>query len=440
MPPKVRPGKRQRSDSSAFQKRVQRKHEAAAEAELAAAAEDQAAADAVLLQAKHSLKAIRRIAGGPKHGDLAATVDKYRVDRNQLRTAMEQPGDVLRPKRGRPFTLHSAVEEVIKEEAETRASKNRAMSLQDVGVHMGACAASGGEGFADTLPSETTVRQFLHRRGLLVRKANVTNKARILCSVAEVDKAFDKLESLRAKMPQLKERRRNANMDETPGGSTQGEKFFDRQMYAITSQAVIKKQRGKQTRMAAIDDGGKNVISFVPFLLADGSITCEIYIVSGKNILPAWSLLPSRLLPAEMACEFLPGIDLGVFERGEVAIYVSDSGSMTADLLCEIWEKTIIPRWRSLPGLETGPLLCRMDAPKSHRVNAPFAKLLLDNEIYLLLLPHNSSTLLQPLDNGFNKWWRKNFKRIVANLISVSQNRAFILDDSLDVKPANTRK
>ena len=133
-------------------------------------------------------------------------------------------------------------------------------------------------------------------------------------------------------------------------------------------------------------------------------------------------------------------IGVDVFERGEVAIYVSDSGSMNVELLCEIWEKTIIPRWRSLPGLEDGPLLCRMDAPKSHRVNATFAQLLLDNDIYLLLLPHNSSTLLQPLDNGFNKWWRNNFKRIVANLISVSQNRAFILDDALNVKPASTRK
>ena len=242
MPPKVRPGKRQRSDSSAFQKRVQKKHEAAAEAELAAAAEVQAADDAVLLQAKHSLKAVRRLAGGSKFGDIAATVAKWNVDRNQLRTAMEQSGDLLRPKRGRPFTLHSAQEEVIKDEAELRASKNRAMSLQDVGVHMAASAAAGGEGYADTLPSETTVRQFLHRRGLLVRKANMTTKARILCSVAEVDKTFDKLESLREKFPQLKERRRNANMDETPGGSTQGEKFFERQMYAITSQAVIKKQ------------------------------------------------------------------------------------------------------------------------------------------------------------------------------------------------------
>jgi hypothetical protein len=176
MPPKVRPGKRQRSDSSAFQKRVQKKHEAAAEAELAAAAEVQAADDAVLLQAKHSLKAVRRLAGGSKFGDIAATVAKYGVNRTQLRTAMEQPGDVLRPKRGRPFTLHSAVEEVIADEAETRAGKNRAMSMQDVGVHMAAAAAagSGGEGFADTLPSETTVRQFLHRRGLLVRRERPT--------------------------------------------------------------------------------------------------------------------------------------------------------------------------------------------------------------------------------------------------------------------------
>jgi hypothetical protein len=431
---------RPRAESSAYQKRVRSKALEGAQAEIDEAAAEQKVEDAALLKAKHSLKEKRRRAGGKVWGDIAETVAAFTVDRNQLRVAMDQPGDALRPKRGRPFTLHPAVEEEIAEEAETRASKNRAMSPKDVGVQMAACAAFGGEAFADTLPSETTVRQFLHRRGLLVRKANVTNKARILCSVAEVNKAFDKLESLRKKMPQLLERRRNANMDETPGGSTQGEKFFDRQMYAITSKAVIQKQRGKQTRMAAIDDGGKNVISYVPFLLADGTIVCEIYIVSGKNVLPSWTALPSRRLPAEMACELLPGIGLDVFELGEVAMYVSDSGSMNAELLCEIWQKTIIPRWRALPGLDDGPLLCRMDAPKSHRVNADFAQLLLLNNIYLLLLPHNSSTLLQPLDNGFNKWWRKHFKRIVANLISVSQNKAFILDDALNVKPASTRR
>jgi hypothetical protein len=431
--------KRPRADSEHYQKRFKARKAAEAQAIIDEQLAEQAASDANLLSAKRSLKEKRRRNGGAKHGDIAETVAEFNVDRNQLRTAMKLPGHEVRPKRGRPFTIHAAVEEEIKEEAETRAYKNRAMSFQDVGVHMAACAASGGGGFADTLPSETTVRQFIHRRGLLVRKANVTNKARILCSVAEVNQAFNKLESLRKRMPQLAERRRNANMDETPGGSTQGEKFFDRQMFAITSKAVIQKQRGKQTRVAAIDDGG-NVISCVPFLLADGTLACEIYIVSGKLVLPAWSALPSSRLPAEMACEFLPGINLDVFERGEVAIYVSDSGSMNAELLCEIWERTIIPRWRSLPGLEDGPLLCRMDAPKSHRVNATFAKLLLDNDIYLLLLPHNSSTLLQPLDNGFNKWWRKNFKRIVANLISVSQNKGFILDDALNVKPASTRK
>ena len=259
--------KRPRADSQHYQKRLKARKALEAQALIDEELSELAASDAQLLSAKRSLKEKRRRAGGAKYGDLAETVAEYEVDRNQLRTAMNLPGHEVRAKRGRPFTIHAAVEDEIAEEAETRATKNRAMSFQDVGVHMAACAASGGGGFADTLPSETTVRQFLRRRGLLVRKANVTNKARILCSVAEVNQAFNKLETLRKKMPQLAERRRNANMDETPGGSTQGEKFFDRQMFAITSKAVIQKQRGKQTRMAAIDDGGKNVISFVPFCL-----------------------------------------------------------------------------------------------------------------------------------------------------------------------------
>jgi len=217
---------RPRADSSAYQARVKKQKLEEAQAEIDDAAAQQKVEDKALLRAKHSLKEKRRLAGGPVYGDIAQTVTKFGVDRNQMRVAMNQPGDELRPKRGRPFTLHSAVEEEIKAEAETRASKNRAMSVQDIAVHMAACAASGGEGFADTLPSETTVRQFIHRRGLLVRKANVTTKARILCSVAEVNKAFDKLESLRKRMPQLLERRRNANMDETPGGSTQGERVL----------------------------------------------------------------------------------------------------------------------------------------------------------------------------------------------------------------------
>jgi hypothetical protein len=346
---------------------------------------------------------------------------------------MELPGHEVRAKRGRPFTLHSAVEEEIAEEATIRASKNRAISFNDIRVQMAACAPPGA-GFNQVIPAESTVKLFLNRRGLLVRKANVTDKARILCSKEAVQKHFGDLKTLRAKHPLLQQRKRNGNLDETPNGSTRGEKFFERQMYAITSRSVIKQHKGKQTRVAAIDDGG-NVVSYVPFILGDGEILCEIYVVSGKLIMDRWTKKPGSRLPPEMACEFLPGIELGIFERGNVAIYVSDSGSMTAELLRDVFQYTIIPCWRGVPGLASGPLLCRMDAPKQHRVNAEFAKLLLDNEIHLLMLPHNSSTLLQPLDNGFNKWWRKNFKRIVANLISVSQNRSFVLDDALNLRP-----
>jgi hypothetical protein len=343
---------------------------------------------------------------------------------------MVQPGDILRPKRGRPTVLHSAQEEEIKEEAELRASRNRALNLQDVAVQM-AGMASDSAGYPAVIPSEPTVKRLLERRGLLVRKANVTDKARIVCSKEEVMKYQAELRELREKEPDLKKRTTNANVDETPGGSTRGEKFFERQMFGITSAAVIRKQGGKQTRVAAIDDDG-HVISFVPFLLGDGRLLCEIYIVSGKLVSDEWTKLPSTRLPADMACEFLPGIDLKVFERGNVAIYVSDSGSMTQELLKDIFEFTIIPCWRNLE--PTGPLLCRMDAPKSHRVNAEFAALLLRENVRLLLLPHNSSTLLQPLDNGFNKWWRRQFKRIVKNLISVSQNKNFYLDDMMNVK------
>ena len=182
-----------------------------------------------------------------------------------------------------------------------------------------------------------------------------------------------------------------------------------------------------------MDDDG-HVISYVPFLLADGTVLCHIYIVAGKFVMEEWTKLPSSRLPADMACEFLPGLDLRVFERGNVAVYVSDSGSMTQVLLKEIFEFTIIPCWRAIE--PNGPLLCRMDAPKSHRVNAEFAELLIRENVRLLLLPHNSSTILQPLDNGFNKFWRRIFKRLVKNLISVSQNKNFVLDDMLNVRPA----
>jgi hypothetical protein len=428
---------RPRADCSAYQMRVKKQKLEEAQAEIDKTAAEQEEEDAVLLKAKHSLKEKRRRAGGKVYGDVAETVKKFEVDRNQLRVAMDQPGNVLRPKRGRPFTLPSAVEKEMKEELEIRASLNRSANLMDVRVQMAAAASVHGDNYADVLPTEKTVRLMLRRRGLLCRKANVTDKARILCSKEAVQKTFETLKKLRQQHPQLNDRRRNGNLDETPNGSKRGEKFFDRTMFAITTRAVILKHRGKQTRTAAIDDGD-NVISYVPFLLADGKILCEIYVVSGKHVSPEWTKLPSHRLPPEMACEFLPGINRDVFETGHVAIYTSESGSMTQELLKDIFDFTIIPCWRGEPGLRTGPLLCRMDAPKSHRINAAFAALLLEHDIHLLLLPHNSSTLLQPLDNGFNKWWRKHFKRIVANLISVSQNKAFVLDDELNLKPAQS--
>ncbi len=104
---------------------------------------------------------------------------------------------------------------------------------------------------------------------------------------------------------------------------------------------------------------------------------------------------------------------------------------MTTDIFERSIREVIVPAWRKLPGLASGPLCIVCDAPECHAMTPSLALFLKDNDVWMHYLPHHTSHYLQPLDLGWNKSWRKAFRAVVDAIITVAQNTHAYLDDRL---------
>ena len=215
-------------------------------------------------------------------------------------------------------------------------------------------------------------------------------------------------------------------MDETPQ-SGRGEKL-NRRLYALVTKKALKRLKGGVVRTEAIEDGYEGV-SFVPFLLGDGTMLAKIFIVSAEKVNPKWTAPPPQGLATRH--EFLPRMPLDYFTKGDIGVFANKCGVMTTETFEEVI-KFFIPLWRKM--VADGPICLHMDAPESHQMNAPLAKFLKDNQVIANFFPHKTSTHLQPCDLKFNKEWRGSFRGIVDALITVGQNTHAYLDDSLQAR------
>jgi len=426
--------------TKAFIAQVQQEADAKAEAAVAKAEAKRNARDAVIRSAKRAVLHARSLnQGKPTHGDVSQYAEKYKIKREELRTALQQAGrNDVRAVAGRPTKVTQSQEHFLAKEVEGRAMESRAMSKSAVAGAMGAIAQANNSAFetADqgAVPSRRTMDRLCRRRGFISATTNETEKARLVgVSKKNIATHFERYKAtVLDPNPCLKERVRHANLDETPQ-SGRGEKL-NRRMYALVTKKVLKKLKGQGVRSQAIDDGYEG-ISFVPVTLGDASVLAKIFIVSADKVNPKWTAKPPAKLPTSH--EFLPRMPLNYFEVGNVGIYANKSGVMTSETF-EAVLKFIIPLWRKK--VPDGPLVLHMDAPESHQMSKTLAAFLKENGIIAHFFPHKTSTHLQPLDLKFNKEWRRLFRAIVDALITVGQNSHAYLDDTMKAKFSAAKK
>jgi hypothetical protein len=222
----------------------------------------------------------------------------------------------------------------------------------------------------------------------------------------------------------LQERRRHGNLDETPLGG-RGEKL-NRRIYALVTKKVLQKRKGSVVRSEAIGDGNE-VMSFIPFSIADGTVLVKLFLVAADKVNPKWTAPPPKSM--KDSHEFLPRMPLDYFTKGDIAIYATECGVMTTEVFEKALIDVIVPRWRIL--IPDGPLCLHMDAPEQHTMSPRLAAFLKEKEIICNFFPHKTSTALQPLDLLFNLKWRAKFRDYVDALITVAQNSHAYLNDRL---------
>lgn len=110
--------------------------------------------------------------------------------------------------------------------------------------------------------------------------------------------------------------------------------------------------------------------------------------------------------PAAVGLPFLPGMRRDHFQRPDIRVFATESGSNNKDLSELILVDWIIPLWRKMH--PTGPLFLLQDAPHSHGWTAKLCDFCDKNGVFIVKFPHNSTTMTQCLD----VWYFKAFRRI----------------------------
>ena len=419
----------------AFIEAVQQEADAKAEAALAKQAAKRKAEDDKIRSAKRSCLEKRRLKneGRAIYGDVSKTAEEFGVDRRALRTALEQPGrdDVRALTLGRPPNITPAQAHFAVKEIEQRALRSRSIPEPVLAAALGAMAVDNNSAFnsdngSSQTPSRRTLERFKNARGLIKVITNETDKARLAAISKTKVQAFFNHYNIKVLMKNilLAERRRHGNLDETPL-SGRGEKLA-RRLYALVTKMVMARKKGAAIRSEAIGDGNE-VMSFIPFTLADGTVLVKIFLVAADKVNPKWTAPPPKNMKG--SSEFLPRMPLDYFDKGDVAIYATECGVMTTEVFEKMLIDVIVPRWRSL--IPDDPLCLHMDAPEQHTMSPQLAGFLKEKEIICNFFPHKTSTALQPLDLLFNLKWRAKFRSYVDALITVAQNSHAYLNDKL---------
>lgn len=208
--------------------------------------------------------------------------------------------------------------------------------------------------------------------------------------------------------------------------------YEKKDMTVFVTKVLLKSLKGlAPVRVMALNDGSGHV-TLLPFILGGAIRLATAFIgpVCATQVKDDWSAPASWTEPARSGIPFPPGIHREHFQREDVKIFATESGSNNKELLVHMLMTWIIPLWRRLH--PTGPLVILQDAPHCHGWSEELCQFCADNNIFIVKFPHNSTTMTQCLDVWFFKAFRKLYRKACENLRAAWEFQHGFLDMQME--------
>lgn len=248
------------------------------------------------------------------------------------------------------------------------------------------------------------------------RKAGVVEAARRL-AVSDLEPFFGKLQAMFDADPiLLEEPGRIMNLDETP---------LCRQPNSISDAGLVSDPEVVARPKTASKGKPPAPITAVTVTYGSGEKGPLAIIRKGDN--PTCDHYWTNELP--------PGFDKEWAEKGLVFGTNPRSDRMTTSLFIDFLANHVIPDHRR--HIKDGKLCFVMDAPTCHgvsqtyEVNPKLQKLADDNDVVLVWLPHNTSHVLQPNDQGVHGKFKLTFRAVEDAVNQVWQSKHAYIDRRL---------
>jgi hypothetical protein len=220
------------------------------------------------------------------------------------------------------------------------------------------------------------------------------------------------------------------NFDEL-GMNNRGE-YEKKDMAVFINKDLLKSLQGKAAvRVMVLNDGSGNV-TMIPFVLGGALRLATAFIgpVTASQVKEDWSAPDAWTEPARSGIPFPPGIHREHFQREDIKVFATESGSNNKELAAHMLMKWIIPLWRHMH--PTGPLIILQDAPHCHGWLEEFCQFCAQNDIFVVKFPHNSTTMTQCLDVWFFKAFRKLYRKACENLRAAWEFQHGYLDMNME--------
>lgn len=200
----------------------------------------------------------------------------------------------------------------------------------------------------------------------------------------------------------------------------------------FVTKELLKRLKGlAPLRVMSLNDGSGNV-TMIPFILGGAITLATAFIgpVGESQVKADWAAPASWTEPARSGIPFPPGIHRQHFQREDVKVFATESGSNNKDLSAFMLMTWIIPLWRRMH--PDGPLVILQDAPNCHGWCEELCQFCADNDIYIVKFPHNSTTMTQCLDVWFFKAFRKLYRKACENLRAAWEFKHGYLDMQME--------
>ncbi len=184
-------------------------------------------------------------------------------------------------------------------------------------------------------------------------------------------------------------------------------------------------------RVMSLNDGSGNT-TMIPFILGGAIRLATAFIgpVAETQVKEDWAAPASWTEPARSGIPFPPGIHREHFQREDVRVFATKSGSNNKELSAFMLMTWIIPLWRRMH--PEGPLVMLQDAPNCHGWSEELCQFCADNNIFIVKFPHNSTTMTQCLDVWFFKAFRKLYRKACENLRAAWEFQHGFLDMQME--------